>query len=268
MFKNKLIISSLLIAMSTPVLAEIDKTVVATVNGQDIISQELIMTAQQNKIDYTVLNDLQKKMLLTGLINRILVAAEARKQKLDTDPETKLKLDALIDSVLAATLLEQETKKIKISDQDIQAYYDKKIIANVQKQYKARHILVTDETEAKEIFTQLASADANKFAGIAMDKSIDKGSAVKGGDLGWFNPSTMVPSFGKAVKAATIGKVSEPVKSQFGWHIILVEESKDIPSPSLDDSKTKIEQILIKEKITVFLDQLEKKATIDIKIGK
>lgn len=268
MFKSKLLVSSLLIALSTPLLAEIDKTVVATVNSKDVIAEELIMTAQQNKIDYKVLNGLQKKMLLNGLINRILVAEEARKQKLDNDPETKLKLNALIDSVLAATLLEKETKKIKISDQDIQAYYDKSIKTNIQKEYKARHILVKEEKEAKELVALLASAGADKFAASAKEKSLDKGSAVNGGDLGWFNPARMVPSFAKAVKEATKGKITDPVKSQFGWHIILLEDSKDITPPSVADSKQKIVQILTKEKITAYLDGLEKKAKIDIKIGK
>ena len=268
MFKNKLIISSLLIAMSAPVLAEIDSTIIATVNGKNIISEELIMTAQQNKIDYTALKDSQKKMLLNGLINRILVAEEARKQKLDNDPETKLKLDALIDSVLAATLLEKETKSIKISDEETQAYYNENIKTNIQKQYKARHILVKEEKEAKEIATQLASADTNTFGKSAIEKSLDKGSAVKGGDLGWFNPATMVPTFAKAVQEATKGKVSDPVKSQFGWHIILVEDSKEITPPSLEDSKKKIEQMLTKEKVTAYLGKLEKQATIDIKLGK
>jgi len=267
MFKNKLLISSLLIALSTPAFAEIDKTVVANVNGKDIIAEELKMTAQQNKIDYTALNDLQKSMLLNGLINRILVAEEAKKLGLDKTPETKLKLEALIDSVLAATLLEQETKKVKITDEDIQAYYNKNVLTNIQKEYKARHILVKEESEAKEIVAQLADG-AKKFGEVAMEKSLDKGSAIKGGDLGWFNPAKMVPTFAKAVKEASKGKVTEPVKSQFGWHIILVEDSKELPPTSLEDSKQQIEQTLTKEKISAYLDELEKKSKIEIKIGK
>ena len=268
MFKNKLLVSALLIALSTPLMAEVDKTVVANVNGKDIIAEELIMTAQQNKIDYAVLNDLQKNMLLNGLINRILVAEEAKKQGMDKTPETKLKLEALIDSVLAATLLEQKTKEVKISDADVKAYYDKNILTNVEKEYKARHILVKEEKEAIELVAQLVAADAPKFGSLAMEKSIDKGSAIRGGDLGWFNPAKMVPSFAKAVKEATIGKISEPVKSQFGWHIILVEEFKDLAPKTFEDSKKQIEQILTKENISAYLGELEKKATIDIKLGK
>jgi peptidyl-prolyl cis-trans isomerase C len=268
MFKNKLLISSLLIALSTPVLAEIDKTVIANVNGKDVIAEELIMTATQNKIDYAVLNDMQKRMLLNGLINRMLVAEEARKQSMMNDPETKLKIEALIDSVLAATLLEKETKNVKISDVEIQTYYDKNIKTNIQKQYKARHILVKEENVAKELASQLSSSDADKFAAIAKEKSIDTGSAANGGDLGWFNPVKMVPSFAKAVQEATKGIVTAPVKSQFGWHLILVEDSKDATPPTLADSKVKIQQLLTKEKISAYLDGLEKKAKIDIKLGK
>lgn len=249
MFKKSLLISSLLVSLSSPVWAAMDTTVVATVNGRDIIAEELIITAQQNKFDYKKLNELQKKMLLNGLINRILVAEDAKKQNLDKDPVTKLKLDALIDSVLAATVLEIETEKAKFTDEEIKAYYDNKILSDVQKQYKASHILVKEESEANELIKLLADADNEKFAELAKEKSLDKGSAVKGGDLGWFNPATMVPSFAKAVKEATPGKVTAPVKSQFGWHIILVIDTKDLTPPSLEDSKAKIEKILTKEKI-------------------
>jgi peptidyl-prolyl cis-trans isomerase C len=267
MFNKKLIISSLLIALSAPVFAEMDKTVIATVNGRDIIAEELVMTAKQNKIDYAVLNNDQKKMLLNGLVNRILVANEAKKQNMDKDPETILKLDALTDSVLAAQLLEVETKKANITDAEIKAFYDKEIKSNIQKQYKASHILVESEADANDISKQL-SADSSKFSELAKAKSIDKGSAVKGGDLGWFNPATMVPSFAEAVKKSTKGKVTAPVKSQFGWHIIMVEDTKAIEPPTLAESKGKIKEILIKEKISAYLEGLEKNAKIDIKIGK
>ncbi|MFK5983832.1 MAG: peptidylprolyl isomerase [Pseudomonadota bacterium] len=268
MFKKSLLISSLLVTLSTSAWAAVDTTIVATVNGKDIIAEELIMTAQQNRIDYKVLNDLQKKLLLNGLINRILVANEARKQKMDQEPGTKLKLDALVDSVLAATLLEKETAKQKFTDDEIKAYYDKKILTNTPKEYNARHILVKEEALATEIYAQLKDADVNKFGEVAMEKSIDKGSAIKGGSLGWFKTETMVPSFGKAVQSASKGKVVAPIKSQFGWHIILVEDTKDLPPRTFEDSKAGIEQTLTKEKISDYLDGLEKAATIDIKIGK
>jgi len=268
MFKKSLLISSLILTLSSPVIAEINKTVVATVDGKDIIAQELIMTAEQNKIDYKALNDKQKKLLLNGLINRILVANLAKKHNLDKNPDIKLRLEALNDSVLAAAMLEKESKNVKISDADVKKFYESKIIENVQKKYKARHILVKDESEAKSLFDLLKTADIKMFEEKAKEKSIDKGSAVKGGDLGWFNPATMVPSFGKAVKAAKNGKLAEPVKSQFGWHLILVEDSKAIEVPSLKESTANIKKILTKEKITAFLAVLEKEAKIDIKIGK
>ncbi len=285
MFKKSLLISSLLVALSTPLwAADIDTTVIATVNGKDVIAQELIMTAQQNKFDYKALNNEQKLLLLNGLINRILVAETAKEQKMDEDPEIQLTLKAINDSVLAASLLEKKTAEVKLTDAEIKTYYDEKIITNVQKEYKARHILLSEKTtsktialpeelspvkaEADKLYAQLKGGDAESFAKVAKEKSADKGSAVNGGDLGWFNPATMVPSFAKAVKEAEKGKVTKPIKSQFGWHIIYVEDMKDITPPTLDESKAKITQILTKQKISEYLASLEKAATIDIKLGK
>lgn len=267
MLKPKILVSVLALAVScTAALAEkMDTNVIATVNGRDIIAQELIITAQQNKFDYNKLNTAQKKLLLNGLINRILVANEAEKMGMQNEDMFKLKMQALKDSVLAANLLEQKTRAIQISEDEIKAYYNKHIKTNVGKEYKARHILVKDEKQAQEISKEL-QADPKKFMQVAIKKSIDKGSAVKGGDLGWFNPATMVKPFADAVKAATKGKVTEPVKSQFGYHIILVEDSRDIKPPSLEQTKNKIKQQLIREKISAYLDELVKKAKIEIKL--
>jgi len=261
---KKVIYPLLFSALTLPLsaIAEIDKTVVAKVNGKPVIAQELIMTAEQNKIDYATLNTQQKKMLLNGLVNRILVANEAKNAKLDKDPEIELRLNALVDSVLAATMLENKTAQTEVSDEEIKKYYDEKIKSDIQKQYKARHILVKEEATAQDILKSVR--DGKNFSSLAMEKSIDKGSAIKGGDLGWFNPATMVPEFANAVKKATKGEVTAPVKSQFGWHLIIVDDSKTIDPPSLKDSSEKIKQLLVKEKISRYLESLKKEYKIEV----
>ncbi len=269
-FKRKLLYPLLLSVLATPAFAEsgksTDKKVVASINGKNVYAQELIMTAEQNKIDYSILNDQQKSQLLNGLINRIIVASEAKKHKLDKDADIKLRLEALKDSVLAAAMLEKKTQEIKVSDTDIKKYYEEKITTQHQKEYKARHILVEEEKDAKKIVKDIRAG--KDFGALAQEKSKDKGSAVKGGDLGWFNPQAMVPSFAEAVKKATKGKVTDPVKSQFGWHVILVDDSKDIAPPSLEDSKEQIRQMMTKEKISAYLDGLRTKYKIVNKFEK
>lgn len=263
--KNKLLIPALLMGLSTAAFAEIDSTVVAVINGKNIIAEELKMTAQQNKVDYKSLNNNQKQLLLNGLINRQLVAMEAKNKNYDKTPEMQLKLTALVDSILAATYLEDMTKEVKVTEEELKALYDSNVKKNSQTQYKARHILVKEEAAAKDIIKQLS--EGGDFATIAKEKSEDKGSAANGGDLGWFNTRTMVPEFAKAVEAAKVGELpQQAVKSDFGWHIILVEESKPIEPPTYESSKEKLENMIIKTKLSKYLEELNSKAKIEVKL--
>jgi peptidyl-prolyl cis-trans isomerase C len=271
MFKNKLLVSSLLIALSTPLMAEIDKTIVASVDGRDIITEELIIAAKQNKVEYAVLNEQQKNKLLQGIINRVALSNQAKRLKMGQEPETILLINSITESLLSQSLLKQKINEIEITEAEIKAHYEKNIKTNVQKEYSARHILLKEENQAKELMLQLASADVNKFAQVAKEKSTGP-SAKEGGYLGWFKPEGMVPSFAKAVKEATKGKVTGPVKSQFGWHIIFVEDEKIIEPDSLEKSKAKIKEALMNEKmppiINAYMDGVLKNAKIDIKKAK
>ena len=177
----------------------------------------------------------------------------------------QLKLTALVDSILAATYLEDMTKEVKVTEEELKALYDSNVKKNSQTQYKARHILVKEEAAAKDIIKQLS--EGGDFATIAKEKSEDKGSAANGGDLGWFNTRTMVPEFAKAVEAAKVGELpQQAVKSDFGWHIILVEESKPIEPPTYESSKEKLENMIIKTKLSKYLEELNSKAKIEVKL--
>jgi len=264
-FKKNIMLPAIFMTMSLPAWS-IDNTVVATIDGKNVVAEELALTAQQNKIDYKTLNNSQKSVLLSGLINRVIVADEARKMMLDQEPMIKLRLKALVDSVLAASMLEKKTRDIKISETTLQKFYNDNVANNKQYQYKASHILVKEKSLADSLSKQLKSG--KDFATLAKANSIDKGSAEKGGDLGWFNPTTMVPSFSAAVKKASKGKVTDPVQSQFGWHIILVEDSKPITPPSFADSKEKIRELLIKQQVSQYIESLKKKHKVESKLGK
>jgi len=263
--KNKLLIPAILMALSSTAVAEIDKTVVAVINGENVIAEELKMTAEQNKVAFDSLNINQKKLLLNGLINRRLVAMEAKAQKYHENETMQLKLDALVDSVLAASFLEDKTKEVEVTEKELKELYETNVKQNSQTQYKARHILVKEEASANEIIKQLKAG--GDFASIAKEKSADKGSAAKGGDLGWFNARTMVPEFAKAVETAKVGELpTQAVKSDFGWHIILVEEAKPIEPPSYESSKEKLKNLIIKNKLSKYLEELNSKSKIEVKL--
>lgn len=136
-----------------------------------------------------------------------------------------LKLDLLVEKAATAD--------IKVTDEELKEYYD-----NYKPEIKARHILVADEAKAKEVIEKLNSGA--KFEDLAKEYSTDTASAANGGDLGWFGAGAMVPAFEEAAYALEVNKISEPVKSDFGYHIIQVTEKKE--KPSFEDMKAEIEQ--------------------------
>ena len=149
-----------------------------------------------------------------------------------------------------------------MTDADIKAEYDKFAAASAGKEYKASHILVEKEDQAKDIIAQLNKGA--KFEDIAKKESKDPGSGAKGGDLGWANPSSYVPEFTEAMIKLEKGKTTqEPVKSQFGWHIIRLNDIRDAQLPKLDDVKDQIRQQLEQQKLAQFQQELRSKAKVE-----
>ncbi|MCK5697420.1 MAG: peptidylprolyl isomerase [Gammaproteobacteria bacterium] len=256
------LLSSTLLLSSSALMAE-DK-VLAVVNGANITTSQLEIAATQSKTTLETLSDPQKKLLTEALINRQLVLDEAIKAKYDQDPSMVAQMKALSDSYLAASYLAIIAEKMKSSEQDMKAYYDKNVLANAATEYKARHILVKTEAEAKTIITEIdGGAD---FSTIAKEKSIDTGSGVNGGDLGWFTKQDMVASFSQAVANMKKGELNQtPIKSQFGWHVIILDDERTLTPPEYNAVKEEIDKLLIKEKLNKYLEDLNKNAKIELK---
>ncbi len=261
--KSPLVIlcSSLLLASST-LFAE-DK-IVATVNGHSIPESQVEIAAQQSQIDFKKITPEQKKLLIEALVNRQLILDKAIEAGFDKDPGIVARVRALTESYIAANYLAEIAEKYKSSDAEMKAYYDKNIVANAAKEYKARHILVKTEDEAKAIIKNIESgAD---FSAVAKEKSTDIGSGAKGGDLGWFKKQNMVAPFANAVASMKKGQLNKtPIQSQFGWHVIILDDERTATPPAYDDVKKNIDKELIKEKLTQYLDDLNKKAKIELK---
>ncbi len=256
-----LALSALLIS-SSALLAE-DK-VIANVNGEDISENQLEIAATQNKVDYKNITPEQRKLLTDALVNRQLVLHEAIKAGFDKKPEVVARVKALIDSYIAANYLATVAESFKVSDTEIKAFYDKNVLQNTTKEYKARHILVKTEAEAVVLISQIENgAD---FSKLAKEKSTDTGSGSKGGDLGWFSEKDMVQPFAKAVTGLKKGELSKkPVQSQFGWHVIILDDERKTTPPPMESVKAEIEKILIKEKLNQYLNDLNAKAKITLK---
>ena len=149
-----------------------------------------------------------------------------------------------------------------MTDAEVKAEYDKFAAANAGKEYRARHILVEKEDEAKAIIAQLKKGA--KFDAIAKKQSKDPGSGANGGDLDWATPSNYVKEFAEALTALTKGKTTEtPVKTQFGYHVIRLEDVRDAQLPKFEDVKPQIAQQLQQQKMTKFQEELRAKAKIE-----
>jgi peptidyl-prolyl cis-trans isomerase C len=202
----------------------------------------------------------QRRILVEFLIENQLIAKAAEDGKAGTSEDFKQRMDywrrrALRDSYF------QDYIENQVSDSDAQAFYDREVKSKAGEQIKASHILVANEDKAKEIY-ELLVHDGD-FAELAKKHSLDPGSKVNGGDLGFFGKGRMVPAFEKAAFALKDDEISEPVKSQFGWHIIKVTDRKTETPPPFDALKERIKMVLLRQKAKALVDDFRKKAEIE-----
>ena len=238
-------------------------SVVATVGGQQITEADLAFAAEDLGQDLQqVPQDQIRAVLLAQMIDLKLMAAAGKAASLDQSELYKQRLSYLEDRALRRAYTKQAVSDAITEDQ-IKAEYDKEIAAmpNVD-EIHARHILVSSEDDAKAIKAQLdGGAD---FATLAKEKSIEPGAKDSGGDLGYFTQDKMVKSFGDAAFALKVNEISQPVQTQFGWHIIQVLDRRPAAKPSLQQMTQQIGQQLYVQKYRALFDQLRKAATIDI----
>ncbi|MPN36330.1 putative parvulin-type peptidyl-prolyl cis-trans isomerase [bioreactor metagenome] len=182
---------------------------------------------------------------------RGLAGSEAYKQQMEMARQT----------VLIRALFDDFRKKNPVTDAEAKAEYDKFVAANGGKEYKASHILVESEDRAKAIIAEVKAG--KKFEDIAKKESKDPGSGARGGDLDWANPNNYVPEFTEALVKLKKGEMTDaPVKSQFGWHIIRMDDERQAEMPKFEDVKPQIMQQLQQQKEQQFQDQLRKSAKI------
>lgn len=202
-----------------------------------------------------------RKAIRDELINRELVAQEAVKKGLDKQPETVVQLDVAKQQVLANVFLQEFFKKNPISEDDIKKEYENLKKTAGSKEYKARHILVLEESEAKSIVAQLKKGA--KFDKLASKHSLDPGSKEKGGALEWSMPANFVKPFADALTTLKKGGVSEPVQSEFGWHVVKLDDVRDFNFPPYREVKQNLMQRKQQQAIQKFIAELRESAKID-----
>jgi len=194
------------------------------------------------------------------LIARELFVQEAEKKGLSRNADVQRQLDNMRQDILIRALIRDHLKDNPIKDEEIKAEYDKVRQQAGDKEYRARHILVEKEDEARQIIAQLKKGA--KFEELAK-KSKDTGSAQSGGDLDWNTPQTFVKEFSEAMVKLEKGKTTEaPVKSQFGYHVIRLEDVREAKAPPLDQVRPQIQQELERGRVQALQQGLREKAKI------
>jgi len=253
-------------ALLAPALASAQN--VATVNGKAVPKarvETLInqITKQGNQPRTPEL----ERQVKDEVVLREIFVQEAEKRGLAASATYREQMELLRQTVLIRELFADYEKKNPVTDADIKAEYDKfKAQAGDAKEYHTRHILVEKEEEAKALIVQIKGGGS--FEELAKKNSKDPGSAPNGGDLDWSPANAYVPEFSQAMAKLGKGQMTdEPVKSSFGWHIIKVEDIRDVQLPSLEEVTPQIKQRLTKQKLVAFREDLQKKAKTDYKFG-
>ena len=234
----------------------------AIVNGKPVPKARADALAQQIAKSGRPMTPEMQGQLKDEVIAREIFMQEAQKRGLDATEDYKNQMDLARQTLLIRELFADFQKKDPVTDADIKAEYDKFVAANGGKEYRARHILVENEDEAKAIIVSLKKG--GKFDEIAKKSSKDPGSGANGGDLDWASAGSYVPEFSAAMVKLEKGQLTEvPVKTQFGWHVIRLDDVREAKLPPFEQVKPQIAQQLQQQKLAQFQDELRAKAKVE-----
>jgi peptidyl-prolyl cis-trans isomerase C len=248
---------------SAPVFAQkkADAAAFATVNGKAIPKARadalIAGQAAQGQPDSPEL----RKAVMEELVRREILTQESMKKGFDKKPEIQGQIDLARQGVLIGAYLNDYVKTHPISEEQIKKEYTEITAKLGNKEYKARHVLVETEDQAKAIIAKLKKGE--KIEDLAKE-SKDPGSKDRGGDLGWANPASFVPPFSAAMTKLEKGKFTEtPVKSDFGWHVIQLDDVRELKLPPMEEAKGQIAQQLQQRMVQKHIDELRAKAKVE-----
>lgn len=258
---NKLLaISSITLAATllSPAAISAEKTL-ATVNGTPITQSMVDEYKRQHPSSQQ--GAMSDERAIDELMGRELVYQDAVAKKLDKDPEVKKQMEFLRKQVLLNAALEKAVGERKVTDEMLKKEYDGQVSNFNVQEYKARHILVKTEAEAKAIIGELDKG--GDFAKLAEKYSTDPGSKNNGGDLGWFGPGQMVPQFTAATQALAKGSYTKnPAQSQFGYHVIKLDDTRKAQPPAFDQVKESLHGLIQQRFVSEYLQSLKSKAKV------
>jgi peptidyl-prolyl cis-trans isomerase C len=232
-----------------------------TVNGKPIPRSRLEFIVKQRTAQGQPDSEQARKGILDNLITQEVVAQEADRRGFGKNTEVRTQLELLRQQVLVQALVQDHLKAHPVKDEEMLAEYSKLKASRGDKEYKARHILVDKDTEANEIVAQLKKGA--KFEDLAK-QSKDPGSKEKGGDLDWNPPNTFVKPFADALAKLEKGKYTEtPVQTQFGWHVIQLDDVRSAQFPAFDAIKQQMLSRIHEQEVQKLVRELREKAKIE-----
>jgi len=249
------------IVLSSPAIVadESDSPTIASVNGEAIT--ELDASTQRDQFIARG-QQANPNMILDELISLELMRQEAVNRGLDKTPQMASEMKIMHARVLANALLNEFTKTIDTSDEALRTEYERQVAELNVQEFKARHILLEEEAKATEVIAEL-DAGTSTFEEAARKYSTGP-SAESGGDLGWFDSEGMVPEFSEATAAMEVGKYStKPVATEFGFHVILLEDKRAKDPQPFDSVKQQVHGMLLQSKVAEFIDGLRAAAEIE-----
>ncbi len=249
--------------LAGPALAAGDKPV-ATVNGKPISQKvyEMYLRQRQQQAGKAG-QQVNREQVINELVNRELLYQDALKNGVDKDPNVQFAIEQMKRNILIQGNVARLSRKHPISDADVKKEYDHAVSSMSGKEYKARHILLKTEDEAKAVIKELDNGAV--FSDVAKAKSIGP-SGKEGGDLGWFKADQMVPGFAAAVQKLKKGEYTkQPVKTQFGWHVIKLEDTRKAVPPAYKDVSGQLKSMMRTRQLQEYVSKLRKQAKVDIR---
>ena len=262
--RNLFIAACVSLALLAPLAAQAQN--IAIVNGKPVPKARVEALLSQAVRQGQPRTPELEKQARDEVVLREMFMQEAEKRGLAQSPDYKAQMEFARQTILIRELFEDERKKHPVTDAEVQTEYDKFKAQATGTEYRARHILVEKEDEAKKLIADIKAGA--KFEDVAKKNSKDPGSAERGGDLDFAKPDAYVPEFGKALAALKKGEMTQtPVKSQFGYHIIKLEDTREAQVPPLTEVSAQLKQRLEQQKLTKFREDVRDKAKTDYKFG-
>jgi len=235
---------------------------IAKVNGVSIPKARADAMMQQQQGRGAPDSDQTRAAVREELVNRELVSQEATKNGLAKSQEVQTQIDMVRQEILINAYIRDYLRKNPITDADIEKEYERAKAQTPDKEYRARHILVETEDQAKDLITQLKKGA--KFEDLAAKNSKDPGTKDKGGDLDWTTPANLDRGFADAMAKLEKGRYTDtPVQTRFGWHVIQLDDVRSVRIPSLAEIKPRIQQQLVQVKVEEMVRGLRAKAKIE-----